>query len=415
MKDLKWLVISFAIPAFSLIYAPISFAELRLTPSITLREEYNDNIFLTPSNEEDDYITSIHPAVNMTYNIRLLTLSMDYGLNFRFYADHTERNETSLSKTQRARLETTVSPYKDIFFIKVSDEYKRVSIDERRQITLENAFVNMTDSNNFFINPYIEYPLSGTLKARTGYRYTNIWYKEKEGNDVENHTGTVDLEKGLSAKITTSLSYSYLFYRPKKTEDYDKQDVTLGITYQINPDLFLAGNIGETWFDYERRNDQNFTIENLQANYLLTSMITLGAGYSESFFDSVISGTYKSKSETGTINYNGRIPLNLTAFHTVKTYTTVDRVDRSSGVTLDSNIPFTITPNISGGVTGGYSKNKFFPEGEDMKRYRVRLSINYDLKVTTASLGYTFNWTDSDVNSRDFKNNVLWVQARFTI
>jgi len=29
----------------------------------------------------------------------------------------------------------------------------------------------MTDSNKFFFNPYVEYPLSGTVKARLSYSY----------------------------------------------------------------------------------------------------------------------------------------------------------------------------------------------------------------------------------------------------
>lgn len=452
MKDLKWLVISFAIPAFSLIYVPISFAELRLTPSITLREEYNDNIFLTSSDEEDDYITSINPAVNMTYDISLLTLSMDYGLNFRFYADHTERNETSLSKTQRARLETTVSPYRNIFFIKVSDEYKRVSIDERRQVALDNIFVNMTDSNNFSINPYIQYPLSKTLNAKIGYRYANIWYKEKEGNDAEDHTATISLAKELSSNITTSLSYSYLAHVPKKLGNYNKQDATLGIGYHISPRISLNSSVGQSWIDYKESTDNSSIIWNIQATYLPTpklslsgeikrylleyektkpettlrtiqakyllmaNTLSLGAGYSESLSESVNLGAYKRRSTTGTISYHGTIPLNLAVSKTINKYSAVDREDRSTGVSLGSRIPFFIvTPKLSGGVTGNYNNSEFFPEGEKVKRYGLRLSLDYDMRITTASLGYTYNWSDSSFNSNDYKNNIIWVQARFTI
>jgi len=38
------------------------FAEFYLQPSLTLREEYNDNIYLEEDDQEDDFITSITPG-----------------------------------------------------------------------------------------------------------------------------------------------------------------------------------------------------------------------------------------------------------------------------------------------------------------------------------------------------------------
>jgi len=270
-----------------------------LTPSVTIREEYNDNIFLTSSNEVDDFITTVNPAISLSYTASLLTLSLDYGLVFRIFANHPELNETSPTQTQRAKLDTTLSPYRDIVFVKVFDEYSRVPIDQRRQVSLDNTFVNLTDSNRFLVNPYLEYPLSGTLKTRAGYSYENVWYRSAEGDDAENHTATAGLTKAISSKLSTTLSYSYLFHRPSKTEAYDTQTVSLGMGYQLSQKLSLNGSVGETFFNYdksERRNKAS-TVWQVQANYHPTDVVTLGASYGESFSDSVNQGTYKNKSE----------------------------------------------------------------------------------------------------------------------
>lgn len=393
-------------------FASLSWAELKLTPSISIREEYNDNIFLTPNNEEDDFITSIYPAINLTYDTNLLNLSLDYGFNFRFYMHHSDQNETDLTNTQRAKLETTVSPYRNIFFVKVFDEYKRVTIDERRQVALDNNFVNMTDSNRFLINPYLEYPLSGTLKTRIGYSYENIWYKVKEGDDTENHLGTVSIIKEISPKITTSLSYNYLLHRPKETEDYDRQDAIFGMTYQVSPKLFIQGDVGEVWFNFKNRENSNSTIWDIQAKYLLTDLLSLGAGYSERFFDSVDMGTYKRKAVFGNIGYSGKIPITLTAFRNIDTYPTVKREDRGTGVTINSHVP--ITPRVTGNLIGSYTYYTFLPENEKVHRYGAGLSLDYALRITTISIGYTYNLNNSTVDKNDYTNNIVWLQAKFT-
>jgi uncharacterized protein (PEP-CTERM system associated) len=411
MKNTKWII--FYASIFCLSLASLSWAEFKLVPSIGIREEYNDNIYLTPVNREDDLITSINPAVNVSYKTRLLDLALDYGLNFRFYMDHSERNETSLRQTQRAKLETTVSPYKDIFFIKISDEYTRVPIDVRNQVAIDNVFVNMTDSNRFYINPYMEYPISKTLKTRIGYSYENIWYKAREGDDTQNHSAGISLIKELSPKITTTLSYNYLVHRPQKTEDYDRQDAMLGINYQISEKLSLSGGIGHSWFDHEKRNNSDSAIWNVYAKYLVSDFISLGAGYSENFFDSVNLGTYKSRSLNGSIAYTGKIPLNLTVFRNINKYEPVDREDRSTGLTLTSSIP--LTPKITGKLVGNYTYYKFLkylPE-EKVKRYGLGLSFDYALRITTVSAGYTYNWNNSTVDSRDYRNNIVWLQGRF--
>jgi hypothetical protein len=413
MRKSRLFVIFSFVFVFSLSLLDISWAGLKLTPSIGIREEYNDNIFLTPSHEEEDFITSINPAVYTTFDTKWLTLSLDYGLNFRFYAHHSELNETSLDKAQRAKLETTFSLFKNIFFVKVSDEYQRVGIDERRQVALDNLVANMTDSNRFSLNPYIGYPLTATLNAKVGYIYENIWYKAKEGDDAENHSYNVNLLKQLSPEISLSLSYNYLLHRPKKTDQYDEQNAVLGMGYQVGPRLSLNGQIGQTWFDYENREDSNYTIWTVGGRYLLTTVLSLSADYSQSFSESVNVGTYKSRTVSGTMSYAGKIPSRLSAYRTMNTFTAIQREDRSNGVIIDFGLP--ISPRITGRLTGNYNDYEFLPGGEEATRYGVRLGFDYALRITTVSLGYTYNLNNSTVNSNDYRNNIVWLQARFSM
>jgi uncharacterized protein (PEP-CTERM system associated) len=190
---------------FCLTLVSISYAELRVTPSVSIREEYDDNIFLASDNEEGDFITSIYPSINLSYTTNFVTLSLDYGMNFRLYMHNSYLNETDLADTQRAKLDSTISLYREILFLKVFDEYARIPIDVRRQTAIDNAFVNMTDINRFRVNPYLELPLSSTLKLRTGYSYENIWYRYKEGDSAQIHLITTGLLKELSPKLSASL------------------------------------------------------------------------------------------------------------------------------------------------------------------------------------------------------------------
>lgn len=413
MKKRVLTILLLLIPAFSLGYASSSWAEYSFTPNLVLREEYNDNIFLTRNNKEDDFISSITPSVNFSYKTSVLTLSLDYGLHFRFFAHHTERNERALSKTQRAKLDTTLSPYRDIVFLKLFDEYTRVPVDQRNQVALDNVFVNLTDMNHLVINPYIRYPVSSGFNTSVGYTYDNIWYRSHQGDNTENHTANLSLIKVLTDKITSTVTYSYLFHRPKTTPKYDKQDVSLNLSYDVSAKLNLNGGAGRTWFNYMDRPSQKSSTWNATASYHLTDLLSLGAGHTESFMDSANQGTFKRRSTTGSIGYSGKLPVNLTVFSDIDTYVTVARKDRSRGATISTSLP--ISSRLTGSVTGTYSYFRFFPEGVATHRYGAGLNLAYAMRITTLSLGYTYNLNDSTNSSNDYDNNIVWLQAGFTI
>ncbi|MEK7698611.1 MAG: TIGR03016 family PEP-CTERM system-associated outer membrane protein, partial [Nitrospirota bacterium] len=102
MKKIIFIGLYVAVFSFSALSSAM--AKLDIKPALTLREEYNDNIFLTKTNREDDFITSVSPNIRLNYALSYLDLSLDYGLNFKFFAHHSELNLTSLTNTQTASL-----------------------------------------------------------------------------------------------------------------------------------------------------------------------------------------------------------------------------------------------------------------------------------------------------------------------
>ncbi|RMG68646.1 MAG: TIGR03016 family PEP-CTERM system-associated outer membrane protein, partial [Nitrospirae bacterium] len=144
-------------------------ADFTLTPSLMVREEFNDNIYLTADHEEDDLITTISPSLKLNYEAKLVTLSLDYSLLTTFYVHNSKENDIY----HRADLDALSNLYKDIVFLHITDTYSRVPIDEKRPTGLDSILSNMTDTNTFEVNPYIVYPLTPTLQLRADYIYEN--------------------------------------------------------------------------------------------------------------------------------------------------------------------------------------------------------------------------------------------------
>src|SRR5215813_4221200 len=69
---------------------------LTLTPSRSLGERYDDNIFVTQTNKQHDFITVLSPGIRVQYLPTAPTLEtqldFDYHAAINFYADHSSQN-----------------------------------------------------------------------------------------------------------------------------------------------------------------------------------------------------------------------------------------------------------------------------------------------------------------------------------
>jgi hypothetical protein len=81
------------------IMSPDCFAQNRfeITPSISVKETYDDNINLTKENKIDDFITVVSPGIALALVREHTNLQLGYTLGFVRYADQDENNETRQS------------------------------------------------------------------------------------------------------------------------------------------------------------------------------------------------------------------------------------------------------------------------------------------------------------------------------
>jgi len=413
-------------------------AEFKLAPSLSIREEYNDNIELTRDNRKDDFITTIGPSLGISWKTSMLELSADYGVNFRFYLKNSDRNETDYSGAQRAKADTTITLLPERLFLKVSDVFERVPIDERDQVALDNYFVNMTNTNRLTVNPYLQYPLTSTIFLNAGYTYTNIWYDDPAGDDSESHSVTGGLTKQFGERLSIFGNYSHKWEMPKNTPKYESRTATIGAFSQVTPKLRVSGSVGGTESDYGdiqgfkikrivRLPDGTFlvlfepvrmdrktssVIWNVQATYALSERISLALGWSQSVQDSVYQGSTRNRTYNGSLSYDAKIPLTLSANYTEATYLLIDRKDKTLGGTISTSIP--LFPSIILRLSGTYNHHTFQPDGEKVDRYGVSAGFDYELSFTTIGVGYTYNNSNSSINENDYYNNIAFVQARFT-
>ncbi|GBE40186.1 hypothetical protein BMS3Bbin09_00060 [bacterium BMS3Bbin09] len=392
-----------------------SFAKFTITPGIDVKGEYNDNIYLADTAKEDDFITTLAPDIRLKYSPNSsLDLSLDYGLDLRNYSRHSNLSE----ETHRMEMSASAKPFKRVF-IDVADTYTRVPIDIRNKYASDNTITNMTDSNSFSVSTSVVLPVTTAISTTAGYNYSNLWFKDKGSTDSETHSVFFVLNDKFSSKITGALKYNYSAYRPNLTGqqgavvEYDKHDGSVAINYQIASNFWVDGEMGESWIDFDNRDNSRMTFWNVGADYNLKiiSGSSIGINYSRSLNDSLTLGASRNDRSDLFLRAGNILKLTVNPYFSENTFINTDRKDKIKGINGDVSLP------VSGKVTlllnGLWEDQKFLPGEEKVRRHSLGCSFNYKLSSKmTAGVGYRYNRRNSNIDTEDFNNNIGWLQAK---
>jgi len=386
-------------------------AKFNINAKLGLREMYNDNIYLKSSGREYDFITIISPYIGLNYSSHAMDFNLDYRLDFQFYNKHDELNKAGATPT--LNFKTQVKPSKRIF-IDISDTYKRIPVEEKKQITFENLFGEITDSNTFYISPHVEYPLSQTFSMQSGYRFTNVWYQAEEGNDTDTHSGFLAFEKRFSTNFITTLRYEYTAQRPEKTEDYDTHHGSIAVSYKPAAKVMVKGEYGEAFFDYRMRENKTISFWNISTDYTISPErnTIIGMAYGLSFMDSVTEGTYKTNRANLYLKTGRDFRIGINSYHNIDNYLETDRKDEIIGVSL--NISKEVG-KIASSLNGLWEKQRFSPGNEEADRYGIGSQLGLKLsRRIDIGVGYSYSYRDSSIDTKDFFNNIVWLGTNFT-
>lgn len=221
---------------------PASAAEVKLTPSLAVTEEFNDNVRDSATDRRSDFITRVQPGVAFMYRAPSVNGDLSYSFDYQNYARGTVENEENHYLDLRATAEVV----KNFFFLELSDTLSRVSLDVTRDVTTESLYANQTDQNRASISPYLLWRLGEKNTLKTGYRFTDTSYWGSPGIDKREHRVFAEFNHDPTARLNLNLGYAWARSMTEQL-DYDQHDLHAGFRYEYLEKSFLFGGVGNSW------------------------------------------------------------------------------------------------------------------------------------------------------------------------
>jgi hypothetical protein len=325
----------------SIVHAELGDLLTYFQPYISVQEEYNSNVDLTPKNERDDFITTISPGLRFSTLPRgevtraqqaptaeqKLGIDLDFNAGFVFYADEEDDNYTSLNgllnawylfspkfsfrvrdylirsddireadytataiegQTLISRINRRTPYYRNVFEPSVEYRFGRentVALNYRNNIYEIDSQIT-EDSMENYINPRLTYWLN--IHNGVSLEYGLTLGDFERSPDLTGHMGTGRYTYRFNPRTSVFGEYTYLlrdFESP--SNDYDIHRPSVGIEHAFSPTLNGRIQLGYYWADPERGDtidDIYFDVNVSQRAERTTYTIALQGGFTEDFF-----------------------------------------------------------------------------------------------------------------------------------
>jgi len=236
---------------------------IEVTPMITVSETYDDNINLTKTNKESDWITVATPGIVLGLHQEHTDFQLTYAPSFTWYAKNDNYNNTAQSAgltfgqdlVQNLRFNLTNT------YLQSEDPLQDPQNVQGLRQTRNKYWTNVTNAS-------LGYTFGAQSQVNVGYNY-NYYRNDQitlDDSDVQNPYA--NLTYWFDVKNGGELTYGYTDAKFTREDDLlaasDYTSNAAGIRYlrRFNPNSTGYVGYNYTTFDYERILPQDFDVHN---------------------------------------------------------------------------------------------------------------------------------------------------------
>ncbi len=358
-------------------------------PSVAIEEQYESNIFFTPDDEEDDFITRIIPSLTAQSTWSNHSLSLRGGADAGFYADNSDENYVDYFVGATGRLDIRRSTSLTLSPEFRHDHESRSSPDDPGTGKEPTEFDVYRSEAQLFHN-------FGRINATVGGEFERFSYEDVPlaagGGDLNNHE-----------------------------RDRNEYLGSLRIGYEIQPtyEAFVLGTYSVIDYDgleggVNRDSDGYFIGAGMDLDLTGVLFGEVFIGFESRDYDSSALDDFSGVSGGGELTWNVTRLTTVTGAASVAVReTTVAGASGSLLAAGDLDVDHELLRNLLIGVDGSIARDDF--EGIDRVDYvyGAGADVTYLInRYLSAGLDYSFQTRDSDAAGEDFDNHIVLGRVR---
>lgn len=217
-------------------------APFTLTPSLTLSEEYDDNVFLDNANRQSDFISGFTPAVSALVESATYRLLASYDFTALVYARETQltdaysRANGVIDGFYRLDPRLTVS-FSDTYHYDVNPNL----------VVLEAVTAGRSTVWSNTVSPGVSWQADPRTTVRFTAAYTATRFQQGGLSDSDAYRTDAAVDYAFTPRLTGTAGYQFGFFDIENQDNVQTHTPRVGLTYQFTETLTGAASAGPTF------------------------------------------------------------------------------------------------------------------------------------------------------------------------
>lgn len=369
------LVLALAATAWAAPAGALDLNGIKVTPSVTYRGEYDDNVFRTQFDKRSDYANIVRPGITVEATPGRHEIRAAYLAEIIRYVNHTTNDSDRHTASLIGNFNFTR------FATRFREEFRRTDDFPTTELT------RRIKRNENVLGGGLDYDVFGRWGLGFDVTWENFNYLRSDFDFLDRNTYTyaTNLYYRITAKTRAFGEYDFVreIYESDKTRDTNRHRGLLGVRGDLTERLSLTakGGYERILFQSSERSgqDQENVVVSLEGNYRPVERLGIGLILTRRFEPSTFANNAQFGTSMATLiltyAFTSKITVIPRGFFGVDNY-------RQSSLNIDRQEK-RLDYNYGGGLTVQYRLQKW-----------IRLEGSYD-----------FSRRDSNFNSNDYDDN----------
>ncbi|MBL0700788.1 MAG: outer membrane beta-barrel protein [Desulfosarcina sp.] len=360
--------------------------DFNLIPSISIKEEYNDNIFFDDGNEEEDFITTISPGLKLSNRTERLNAGLSALFDGISYFDNNDLN--AIDQDYKGNLNYQLTPKTSVT---ADAGYKKDSRRDRDiEVIDEGTATGLVQGDETRIRYNGGFSFNSMLNEITAvncsYSFAKDDFDDREDNDIrmnnlnlgfthnlsfidELTVGRLNFGYGRYDYLDGEITRSFLTITDNSRIDY--YSATIGVSRNISEIFSILADLGGSYTKSKYKTSYKYDHSDPFVQFFGLNNFTQKENNSGTGMVARITTSYNGELTSGSLNFS----------HDVKASSgTSGATDRTS---IELNIRRRFTYELSGRISTAYYLNKadagdYSKIGTDETTWSIRPSIRYN-------------------------------------
>lgn len=273
-----------------------AWGEVSVTPRVSVSETMTDNVRLVERNAQSEQITEITPGIRINVSGTRLKTHFDLGLRQVVYAQDSAPNRTEIQNALN-----TFGTYEAVdnwafvdFVGTISQQSVSAFGTQSAADSLVNA--NQVEVSNYRISPYVRGRLGQVADYEVRYNRSTTRSDSAVASDVDTANVSVSLSGNSAFRDlgwSANASRQNVDYSAGRTTEADQ--LSLGLSYAITPQLNVSASGGREANDYASRAQQSSATHSFGVNWAPSETTNFSASRSRHPFGNTHSVSFQHR------------------------------------------------------------------------------------------------------------------------